>query len=219
MVILTPKRIILVAWLLALPACINVEEEIYLNADGSGRIQVSYVAKKEFFQVLPRNENVAFPTSEQDVYRKFDKMEGVKVEGADFTYDEKEELYHMNYLLSFEDISVFNNSNFRFTLPEKGRTRDFSLWIKGGGSDRQLNDENVRRKIFNQALEQSMSPYTLRMTIHFPYPVTESNAQEVSNKTATWEVPIWEIQKADSYLMEATLKAKDSWWEKIRAFF
>ena len=217
MVILNPKKIILISCLLALSSCINIEEEVFLNPDGSGRIQIYYIAKEELFRMIPGGDSNLFPTSKEDVYRKFQGVEGVTVEGVDI--QKKEQQVHMKYLLSFEDITAFNNPNNRFALADKGNTQLFHFWIRGGGSNKQFSSENLRRKIFGQALEQSMAGYAFRMIIHFAYPVAASNAQVVEGNTATWEIPIWDLQKEDSFTMEATLKVKESWWEKIRAIF
>ena len=121
------------------------------------------------------------------------------------------------------NLSKFGHRSFDFlkgfTLTDKGNTQLFHFWIRGGGSSKQFSSENLRRKIFGQALEQSMAGYAFRMIIHFAYPVSNSNAQVVEGSTATWEIPIWDLQQEDSFTMEATLKVKESWWEKIRAIF
>ena len=207
----------LIGVLVCLSACVNVEEKIFLNLDGSGRMEVRYILKREFYQLVPQGPGTMFPTSEAEVYKKFENVKGVKVEGAKLEMDEKS--VSLKYVLSFDDISAFNNNSYTFTFLKDGNDKNFHVWIKGGGSQQNLPNNEIREKVMSEALNQAMATYNLKITVVFPAPIIKSNAQEVQERMATWVVPIWELQKRNAFDLDARIKFKKGIWDRIKDIF
>ncbi|MDD5225017.1 MAG: hypothetical protein PHE84_13620 [bacterium] len=207
----------LIGVLVFLSACVNVEEKIFLNLDGSGRMDVRYVLKREFFQLVPKGPGTMFPVSEADVYKMFENTKGVKVEGAKLVMDDKN--VSLQYVLKFDDISTFNNDSYRFTLEKDGNNRDFHVWIKGGGAQQNLKNDELKGKIMTEAINQAMAMYNIKITVVLPAPIVKSNAQEVQDRTATWVVPIWELQKKPAFDLDAQIKVRKGLWDRIKDIF
>jgi len=207
----------LIVVLVFLSACVNVEEKIFLNLDGSGRMDVRYVLKREFFQLIPQGPGTMFPVSEAEVYKKFENVKGVKVEGAKLEMNEQ--TVSLQYVLTFKDISAFNNDSYRFTFQKDGNDQNFHVWIKGGGAQQNLKNEALKGKVMGEALSQAMAMYNLKITVVFPAPIVKSNAQEVQERTATWVVPIWELQKKPAFDLDARIKVRKGLWDKIKDIF
>ena len=116
---LNPRSLFyLILVFLLLPACVNVEEQIFLKPNGSGRMEVRYFLKRDFYQLLPGGPGSPFISTEKGVHRQFGQLEGVTVEGVDIGLDEN--MVNMKYILSFQDLSVFNNDNYEFSFTEDG---------------------------------------------------------------------------------------------------
>ena len=213
----TGRIFLLIAGLALLSACVNVEEKIFLNLDGSGKMEVSYILKREFYQLIPQGPGTTFPTGEAEVYKKFENMKGVKVEGAKLEMDENN--VSMKYILNFSEISAFNPDSYRFTFVNDGNEKNFHVWIKGGGTQKNLPKGMLREKVMSEALNQAMSMYNIKITVVFPAPIIKSNAQETQDRTATWVVPIWELQKSSGFDLDARIKVRKGLWERIKDIF
>lgn len=211
------RLFILVFGLVFLAACVNVEEKIFLNLDGSGRMEVRYLLKREFYQLVPQTQGSMFPLTESDVYKKFENTKGIRVEGVKLEGDEKN--VSLRYILNFDDLTAFNNPSYNFSYKADGNDKIFHVWIKGGGAQQNLSNTELREKVMNEALSQAMSMYNLVITVNFPAPITKSNAREVQGRTATWVVPIWELQKKDAFDLEARIKVRKGLWERIKDVF
>jgi len=53
----------------------------------------------------------------------------------------------------------------------------------------------------------------------FPAPIIKSNAHEIQERTATWVIPIWELQKANAFDLDARIKVGKGLWERIKDIF
>ena len=147
----------------------------------------------------------------------FENVKGVKVEGANFEMDENQ--VSLRYVLRFEDLSAFNTESYQFSFVEAGNEKNFHVFIKGGGTQKNMAQGPLREKVLSEAVNQAMSIYKIKITVVFPAPIVKSNAQEVQGRTATWIIPVWDLQKSNGFDLDAKIKIRRGIWERIKDIF
>lgn len=184
-------RILTVLMAVMLVSCIDCREEIWLNANGSGRADVSYSLPAaaarfqggeegvrrligEFLKNTPAISNSSFEVSTDGDQLK------IRVQGS---FDSAMDLKRISNGGSLEDLpSSANYLAGETTVGVQGRTVDFSRTISPG-------------KALPGAIFLPVSRFkdrNLTYIIHLPDAATESNATRVENagRTLVWDFPL-----------------------------
>ncbi len=184
-------RILTVIAAVMLVSCIDGREEIWLNANGSGRADVSYSLPAaaarfqggeegvrrligDFLKSTPAISNSSFEVSTDQ-----DRLK-IRVQG---TFESARDLKRISTGASQEDLpSSANYLAGEFNVDVQGRTVDFSRIIAPG-------------KALPGAIFLPVSRFkdrNLTYIIHLPEAATESNATRVENagRTLVWDFPL-----------------------------
>ncbi|MCK9308710.1 MAG: hypothetical protein PHH43_02115 [Candidatus Cloacimonetes bacterium] len=172
------KRIILLMLtLFVLAGCVNYDEELWLNRDGSGRAKLRLVHRSPY-------ENP------EEIVRKA-ALPGISLHGYDIQRSGADAIYTIEF--KFKNMEAFNNVNDQLSAAdfwgkitlnkEPGRRITFKRRISLGSQESDDDFENIFSKM---QTEHPVWNYRL----HVPWKIISSNASpnnvDVKNRTISW---------------------------------
>lgn len=190
--------------------CVEYEEEMWINEDGTG----SVTAKLGFSEFL--GGLIGFLDSdffdEDELFDDFDHVDGIEMKTKEAYY--KDGRRWVEIALNFDSIEKLNRLKHhdeapvilgRINYDEVSRReiryrRDLEVDIESGQDHDDSEKDNVK---------QILSQYEWKYTVHFPGKILETNGEiiEKSRKESvvTWVFSLGEID-AESFRMEARFK-------------
>jgi len=175
------RSILLCLVAIALVGCIQYDEELWLNRDGSGRAKIRIIHRS------------SYPNT-QDIIRK-SQLPGIHLISYDVRQSGGNIIY--NIAFRFDSIEAFNNVNDRvsnvdfwgkITLnKDKDRTIRFQRRISLGSQDEEYTEDDILETIFRQHVTED---YRWTYKLHVPWQVVSSDALlenvDYSGRTITW---------------------------------
>jgi len=189
-----------------LAGCINYDQDLALNADGSGTMTVHYSSAA---QKLPGKEKEGegevnlgqapkLPFDEAEIRKGYEGAKGVVIK--DVKVEEKENVPHATYVIAFKDINELNGKGI-FALEGDKLRQTFSLTDDAGAK---LFKQLVQLKMDVQD-PSTLSTYKFTYKFKAPGEVFETNGTKGEGNTVSWEYSLDKLINKDT---EMTVKFK-----------
>ena len=201
-------QIFLTAFLFA--SCIEYSETMWINEDGSGQLTVSASIDKNLLSLtggLTKYMNTINTVVNnldivKDTVRNFvTGLEGIEYETIDLytkgssinidasiTFNASEDLNEAVYSLSRYGINISRDIK-PFDISISPLNENDLLFKRKVNSITNNSLESLKEDLYFKTFESLLSMYNANFTVHFPYPITESNATnniDYDNTTASW---------------------------------
>ena len=201
-------QILLTAFLFA--SCIEYSETMWINEDGSGQLSISASIDKNLLSLtggLTKYMNTINTVVNnldivKDTVRNFvTGLEGIEYETIDLytkgssinidasiTFNASEDLNEAVYSLSRYGINISRDIK-PFDISISPLNENDLLFKRKVNSITNNSLESLKEDLYFKTFESLLSMYNANFTVHFPYPITESNATnniDYDNTTASW---------------------------------
>ncbi len=192
---------LLAAAALVLSGCMDVSNDVTLDADGSGKVEISLLFSEQMMAMMAmehggdidaaieelRSEMEADSEVPEDVEFVFEEREGGLYMGATASFDTPSELEEL--LTSGGEEAMFSS----FSLVEHGDSWELTAAADTSGFDTSLSGEDLggseEMDIDVDAFAELLGGKpTVEFSMTFPGKVTDSNATTVDGTTATWDL-------------------------------
>jgi len=189
---------------LLVQGCLESENKLTLQKDGSGQLEVMYILGEKFSQELgqaQKSEDNAtvktFPSglvaTEKDLREQF-QGQGIKIAKAIF--EKKEEKLHVFYTVTFDTLpNLLNTKAF-----QKGEVSFYQ--DKNNNLGFQMETASIR-KDFEQ--KKTQGPFSLKFTLILPGKILDSNADQIEENTLSWR---YNQDKMQPEIVKATCEGK-----------
>lgn len=222
-------QIFLTAFLFA--SCIEYSETMWINEDGSGQLSISASIDKNLLSLtggLTKYMNTINTVVNnldivKDTVRNFvTGLEGIEYETIDLytkgssinidasiTFNASEDLNEAVYSLSRYGINISRDIK-PFDISISPLNENDLLFKRKVNSVTNNSLESLKEDLYFKTFESLLSMYNANFTVHFPYPITESNATnniDYDNTTASWDFSLSSLLN-DVQAIDAKLSKK-----------
>ena len=222
-------QILLTAFLFA--SCIEYSETMWINEDGSGQLSISASIDKNLLSLtggLTKYMNTINTVVNnldivKDTLRNFvTGLEGIEYETIDLytkgnsinmdasiTFNASEDLNEAVYSLSRYGINISRDIK-PFDISISPLNENDLLFKRKVNSVTNNSLESLKEDLYFKTFESLLSMYNANFTVHFPYPITESNATnniDYDNTTASWDFSLSSLLN-DVQAIDAKLSKK-----------
>lgn len=222
-------QILLTAFLFA--SCIEYSETMWINEDGSGQLSISASIDKNLLSLtggLTKYMNTINTVVNnldivKDTVRDFvTGLEGIEYETIDLytkgssinidasiTFNASEDLNEAVYSLSRYGINISRDIK-PFDISISPLNENDLLFKRKVNSVTNNSLESLKEDLYFKTFESLLSMYNANFTVHFPYPITESNATnniDYDNTTASWDFSLSSLLN-DVQAIDAKLSKK-----------
>ena len=222
-------QILLTAFLFA--SCIEYSETMWINEDGSGQLSISASIDKNLLSLtggLTKYMNTINTIVNnldivKDTVRNFvTGLEGIEYETIDLytrgssinidasiTFNASEDLNEAVYSLSRYGINISRDIK-PFDISISPLNENDLLFKRKVNSVTNNSLESLKEDLYFKTFESLLSMYNANFTVHFPYPITESNATnniDYDNTTASWDFSLSSLLN-DVQAIDAKLSKK-----------
>ena len=222
-------QILLTAFLFT--SCIEYSETMWINEDGSGQLSISASIDKNLLSLtggLTKYMNTINTIVNnldivKDTVRNFvNGLEGIEYETIDLytkgnsinmdasiTFNASEDLNEAVYSLSRYGINVSRDIK-PFDISISPLNENDLLFKRKVNSVTNNSLESLKEDLYFKTFESLLSMYSANFTVHFPYPITESNATnniDYDNTTASWDFSLSSLLN-DVQAIDAKLSKK-----------
>ena len=222
-------QILLTAFLFT--SCIEYSETMWINEDGSGQLSISASIDKNLLSLtggLTKYMNTINTVVNnldivKDTVRNFvTGLEGIEYETIDLytkgssinmdasiTFNASEDLNEAVYSLSRYGINVSRDIK-PFDISISPLNESDLLFKRKVNSVTNNSLESLKEDLYFKTFESLLSMYNANFTVHFPYPITESNATnniDYDNTTASWDFSLSSLLN-DVQAIDAKLSKK-----------
>ena len=222
-------QILLTAFLFA--SCIEYSETMWINEDGSGQLTVSASIDKNILSLTGgltkymKTINTVVNNLDivKDTVRNFvTGLEGIEYETIDLytrgssinmdasiTFNASEDLNEAVYSLSRYGINISRDIK-PFDISISPLNENDILFKRKVNSVTNNSLESIKEDLYFKTFESLLSMYNANFTVHFPYPITESNATnniDYDNTTASWDFSLSSLLN-DVQAIDAKLSKK-----------
>lgn len=222
-------QILLTAFLFA--SCIEYSETMWINEDGSGQLSISASIDKNLLSLtggLTKYMNTINTVVNnldivKDTVRNFvTGLEGIEYETIDLytkgnsinmdasiTFKASKDLNEAVYSLSRYGINISRDIK-PFDISISPLNENDLLFKRKVNSVTNNSLESLKEDLYFKTFESLLSMYNANFTVHFPYPITESNATndiDYDNTTASWDFSLSSLLN-DVQAIDAKLSKK-----------
>ena len=222
-------QILLTAFLFA--SCIEYSETMWINEDGSGQLSISASIDKNLLSLtggLTKYMNTINTVVNnldivKDTVRNFvTGLEGIEYETIDLytkgssinidasiTFNASEDLNEAVYSLSRYGINISRDIK-PFDISISPLNENDLLFKRKVNSVTNNSLESLKEDLYFKTFESLLSMYNANFTVHFPYPIAESNATnniDYDNTTASWDFSLSSLLN-DVQAIDAKLSKK-----------
>ena len=222
-------QILLTAFLFA--SCIEYSETMWINEDGSGQLSISASIDKNLlsltggFTKYMNTINTVVNNLDivKDTVRNFvTGLEGIEYETIDLytkgssinidasiTFNASKDLNEAVYSLSRYGINISRDIK-PFDISISPLNENDLLFKRKVNSVTNNSLESLKEDLYFKTFESLLSMYNANFTVHFPYPITESNATnniDYDNTTASWDFSLSSLLN-DVQAIDAKLSKK-----------
>ena len=202
-------QVLLVTFLFA--SCIEYSETMWINEDGSGQLRVSASIDKNILSLTGgltkymKTINTVVNNLDivKDTVRNFvTGLEGIEYEAIDLytkgssinmdasiTFNAAEDLNEAVYSLDRYGINISRDIK-PFDISISPLNENDLLFKRKVNSIANNSLESLKEDLYFKTFESLLSMYNANFTVHFPYPITESNATnniDYDNTIASWD--------------------------------
>ena len=178
--------------LLLFSSCVDLTTDIDLNSDGSGRIRLSYVAKRALVNlgtIDEENRFYALPVSQDDFINTAERVEGLSLQS--FSLDEEVDILRIDATLDFENVDalseLFSSSGpGAVEIVEVGGDTVYRQVIYGGSGEEVDADSR-------ELIETFFSEDAVILNLEAPFEIKSSNLGNFSGREATVELAMTDI--------------------------
>ena len=195
-----------------LSGCIGYEEELWIEKDGTGKVDFRIVLSEMLTGMMDKNDED--PLDEDKLKDQFSNIDGVRVDEAK-TY-EKEGKKILSVKLSFDswkgltdiDIDTEDKANFwgKISLKEDEDGHVIFSRIVQMNDDETNQEENP---FAGGLMTKMLSGFSWKYIVHFPTTVVSANAADEDidqeTNTVTWETSLLSLSQGP-FTMTATLE-------------
>jgi hypothetical protein len=196
--------------------CINYEQEVDVNASGSGKMLIHYSLAQQLVGMMAmgaqepdKKQEMPFKVNEADI-RKDLTVKGVKVEK--FEQKTEGDQTHFYITVSFDNIKDLNQSemfkNMPFDWTKSGNVTTFTQTLKGNKEKKEESSNDQMGKQMAQAMfGNSAFKFKVKLPAKaLPSPDTNGTIAD-DGKTVSWSVPLVDaMDKKTDTLMTAKFK-------------
>jgi len=196
---------------LLIAGCINYEENVELNKDGSGKMIMHYSIAQQLFAMMSMGQNTGEKKDEMPF--KFKESEiradltapGVTVDKVESKAEGDQQHFYVN--LSFKKLTDLNQTKsfqkMKFDWKEDGKNIIFQQTIEG---EKKTSESNpMGDQMASAMLGNAKFVFKIKLPAKaLPAPDTNGTIQE-DGKTVLWEYPLLEASKGQ--VMTAKFKA------------
>ena len=222
-------QILLTAFLFA--SCIEYSETMWINEDGSGQLSISASIDKNLLSLtggLTKYVNTIntvvnnLDIVKDTVINFVTGLEGIEYETIDLytkgssinmdasiTFNASEDLNEAVYSLSRYGINISRDIK-PFDISISPLNENDLLFKRKVNSVTNNSLESLKEDLYFKTFESLLSMYNANFTVHFPYPITESNATnniDYDNTTASWDFSLSSLLN-DVQAIDAKLSKK-----------
>ena len=222
-------QILLTAFLFT--SCIEYSETMWINEDGSGQLSISASIDKNLLSLtggLTKYVNTINTVVNnldivKDTVRNFvTGLKGIEYETIDLytkgnsinmdasiTFNASEDLNEAIYSLSRYGINISRDIK-PFDISISPLNENDLLFKRKVNSVTDNSLESLKEDLYFKTFESLLSMYNANFTVHFPYPITESNATnniDYDNTTASWNFSLSSLLN-DVQAIDAKLSKK-----------
>ena len=222
-------QILMTAFLFA--SCIEYSETMWINEDGSGQLSVSASIDKNLLSLtggLTKYMNTINTVVNnldivKDTVRNFvTGLEGIEYETIDLytrgssinmdasiTFNAAEDLNEAVYSLDRYGINISRDIK-PFDISITPLNENDLLFKRKVNSITDNSLESLKEDLYFKTFESLLSMYNASFTVHFPYPITESNANnntDYDNTIASWDFSLTSLLN-DVQIINAKLSKK-----------
>ena len=222
-------QVLLITFLFA--SCIEYSETMWINEDGSGQLIVSARVDKNFLSLtggLTKYVNTINTVVNnidivKDTLKSFvTGLEGIEYETIDLytkgssinldasiTFNVAEDLNEAVYSLSRYGINISRDIK-PFDISISSLNENDLLFKRKVNSITNNSLESLKEDLYFMTFESLLSMYYANFTVHFPYPITESNATnniDYDNTIASWDFSLSSLLN-DVQAIDAKLSKK-----------
>ena len=222
-------QVLLVTFLFA--SCIEYSETMWINEDGSGQLRVSASIDKNILSLTGgltkymKTINTVVNNLDivKDTVRNFvTGLEGIEYETIDLytkgssinldasiTFNAAEDLNEAVYSLDRYGINISRDIK-PFDISISPLNENDLLFKRKVNSIANNSLESLKEDLYFKTFESLLSMYNANFTVHFPYPITESNATnniDYDNTIASWDFSLSSLLN-DVQTIDAKLSKK-----------
>ena len=222
-------QILLTAFLFA--SCIEYSETMWINEDGSGQLSISASIDKNLLSLtggLTKYMNTINTVVNnldivKDTVRNFvTGLEGIEYETIDLytkgssinmdasiTFNAPEDLNEAVYSLGKYGINISRDIK-PFDISISPLNENDLLFKRKVNSVTNNSLQSLKEDLYFKTFESLLSMYNANFTVHFPYPIAESNATnniDYDNTTASWDFSLSSLLN-DVQAIDAKLSKK-----------
>ncbi len=202
------RLISLVAGLSLVTGCLEFEQEIILEPDGSGRTIVRYAVQAGEVNTNPALAGLLLDRGK--IIEHYSNRPGLRLDGVDVTDQGKTRLVRMH--ISFDDVSALSDDAIAYSWGVEGMHRVFRI--------------HVQKKQFRQpkskmqpALVQALQGNGFRFKARLPSKIVETNADKIEWSSAEWFVPLGFFVDSNETSRMLFAKIETSTWDAIKGWF
>ncbi len=194
--------------------CFSVEQEMYVNEDGSGRGVIKYSGVENLIRGSPFMKffDPSAPGLELDrgaLAEHFADYEGVELRKVDVWTEGDQRVVRLH--VDFDNISSMSERDVKYSWDVEGEYKVFRIDIIKRGKKRDI-DEN---KPANHALKKSFTENGFVFKAHLPRKIIDSNAVSVDWNAASWFVPLSFYLSKEGANMSLYARTKATTWERV----
>jgi hypothetical protein len=198
----------LLAGLSLVTGCLEFEQEIVLEPDGSGRTVVRYAV-----QAGDVNSNPALAgllLDRDKIIEHYSGRPGLRLEGVDVSDQGKMRLVRLH--IAFDDVAALSDEVIAYSWGVEGLQRVFRI--------------HVQKKQFRQptskmqpALVQALQGNGFRFKARLPAKIVETNAEKAEWSSAEWFVPLGFFADSSETSRMLYAKIETSTWDAVKGWF
>ena len=222
------KKVLAVLFLVSCfcAGCIQVEQNLVLNKDGSGTMEIIYGMAAESVEQMNAmkqalvesgsegseglTESSPFDFDEEQIRNDFEKMEpqGLTLESVDC--EDRNGWKYMHIKLSFKDIKALVESDAMTDNPvslTKDADGNYVLLQKsaGYGMNEDMGDSEMTPEMLAQ-MGPMLKGMRFKMSVETPTEILETNADAKNEKTASWDFNIGENPELLNKIQEEDMR-------------
>ena len=206
--------ILLVLSILLIFNCIEYNEKIIINNDGSGEILISYSGPRDSDVDSDESKYIFLKGDEYEVRRDIEEhYTSRRVKLKDFYYETRGINKYVEFALTFDEISDLEDvKNFRDNKVNYGKDRDGEYYFERNfpiDGDRDFNvSDNAFEKFIKDAVRDGiLDKIKFRFECRLPYEIRISNSDYVrGSKTAKWRFTLGDIIDKKEFTMWCKLR-------------
>lgn len=202
------RAVALVAGLTLVAGCLEFEQEIVLEPDGSGRTVVRYAAQASLIEAIPTFNGLLL--DRRKIERHFGEKPGLRLDGVDVV--DRGKIRYVRMHLAFDDVSALSDEALSYSWKVEGTHRAFRIDMH----KRQYRHPEAKMQ---SAVVQALQDNGFRFKVRLPSRIVETNADKVEWASAEWFVPLGYFVDRKAPIKHLYAKVETDTWDAVKGWF